>query len=319
MLEGRLIIDGKDIWTTYGAFVTNDGWTQVAQMPALKKLDSNDWQEENGTEYDLSAPVLDKRELSLSLAFVNIDEGLPKLAADLCKGAYHEFNCLELGGRTLKLRLLGDGSMKVLRGLGTVTIKLADDFPFVEDYRYIAPTGGRTDTGWLLDDRDFADYGLQFLEGTIAEFAALGSIKLALLRSSDYSAGCWYDPLTIDGTDPQEYETAHWKARNVKLYLLMRAANLSDFWRNWDALLFDLSRPQQRTLSMPDGNEVNFIYGGCSVSEFKPSGRPWLKMTLSLTLTSAISASGDAVLLTTEDGALLCLEGGKPEYIDLDY
>ena len=63
-------MDGVDVYATYGAFVVQDGYKGLVQWPALKEPDSNDWAEEDGIEVDLSAPVLDAKEVRLEMAFL---------------------------------------------------------------------------------------------------------------------------------------------------------------------------------------------------------------------------------------------------------
>ena len=72
MMEGRLFIDGGDAYLQYGAYVVNGGWNELVAYPPLKPVESNDWQEEDGIEADLSAPVLDTREVREILG-----EGVP--------------------------------------------------------------------------------------------------------------------------------------------------------------------------------------------------------------------------------------------------
>ena len=64
----RLFIDGNDAYLQYGVYVTSGGFNELVAFPPLKSVDSNDWQEEDGVEADLSAPVL-KRMRELYRAF----------------------------------------------------------------------------------------------------------------------------------------------------------------------------------------------------------------------------------------------------------
>ena len=65
----RLFIDGNDAYLQYGVYVTSGGFNELVAFPPLKSVDSNDWQEEDGEEADLSAPVLNTREIQVKFAF----------------------------------------------------------------------------------------------------------------------------------------------------------------------------------------------------------------------------------------------------------
>ena len=68
-MKGRLYIDGKDAYSEYGVFVTEGGYNGVVAYPPLKSVKSNDWQEMDGIEVDLSAPKLDTRQFPMDFAF----------------------------------------------------------------------------------------------------------------------------------------------------------------------------------------------------------------------------------------------------------
>ena len=63
MMSGRLYIDGQDVYKQFGMYVSDNGWNELVAMPPLKSVDSNDWNEEDGIEADLSAPVLNTRDI----------------------------------------------------------------------------------------------------------------------------------------------------------------------------------------------------------------------------------------------------------------
>ena len=53
-MSGRFYIDGKDAFTEYGIYVQEGGYNELVAFPPLKAVTSNDWQEEDGIEPDLS-------------------------------------------------------------------------------------------------------------------------------------------------------------------------------------------------------------------------------------------------------------------------
>ena len=53
-MKGDIYIDGIDIFSAYGANVT-DGLESLFLFPAIKEPEQNDWPEEDGIEVDLES------------------------------------------------------------------------------------------------------------------------------------------------------------------------------------------------------------------------------------------------------------------------
>ena len=91
----------------------------------------------------------------------------------------------------------------------------------------------------------------------------------------------------------------------------MRAKNLTEFWRNYNALLFDLVRPGERSLYADStGYEYPCYYKSCSVTEFYPTGKIWFKFDLTLVFTS-FRIEDDEYLLASESGEWIMTEDGE--------
>lgn len=73
MMSGRFYIDGKDAFTEYGIYVQEGGYNELVAYPPLKAVTSNDWQEEDGIEPDLSEPTLNTKEFSLKIVLSGKD------------------------------------------------------------------------------------------------------------------------------------------------------------------------------------------------------------------------------------------------------
>lgn len=309
MTGGQLYIDGVDAYTTWGVLIVQGGYKGMATMPKLKSIDTNDWHEEDGIEADLSAPVLDGRSFTVSLGVLDVDYGIDAFLSIVCDGAYHTWNFAE-AGRTLKLRVISFPDLDSLRLLGTFSVKVSDDFtPFDveedEEYTYIPPasTLGYKNTGFRLDGRDLSEYGIRVIEGTLDTFRKPSDIKENMLRDISTKAGIIYDGKKVTK-----------KNRSVSVNCLMRAASNEEFWRNYDALLYDLSRADERVLSVDAlRTELKCYYSGISVSEYVPVlkdfGNAWFEFTLKFTLVGAVGEYSEALLATeasdyviTEDG-----------------
>lgn len=181
MMTGRLYIDGKDAYTVYGIYVEDGGWNELVAFPPLKPVEANDWQEEDGTEPDLSAPVLDTRTVSIKFAVTYAYSRYFALIQALSDGAYHTFDCSHIQ-RTFRLRLVGVGSFAAADILGEITLKFADDFP-LDGYRYRDPESTIIPNDrFQLDTVPFSDYGVHILQGSLSEIVKTPEVKLNLLR-----------------------------------------------------------------------------------------------------------------------------------------
>lgn len=299
-MQGRLYIDGNDAYLQYGVYVVQGGWNELVAMPPLKTVESNDWQEEDGIEADLSAPVLNTREIQLKIAVAGLTSRFFALLELLSDGAYHTFDCAFIG-RVYKLRLVSMPSLAAMKVLGTATLKLADDFP-LSGYTYTAPESGVAEADdYTFDGVPFTDYGVRVLKGTLDEVMRSPDVKTALLRNIGTQAGALYD-----GAGAVRY-----KSKDVKIYCLLRAETLAELWRNYDALLYDLTRPDERTLWVNDlEEEFPFHYKSCQVTAFYPEGKLWLQFTLTVTFTAALRVAEGDMVLASEDNIVVFTEDG---------
>lgn len=295
MKTGSLYVDGFDVYGQFGLYVVAGGWNELVAMPPLKTVKANDWQEDDGIEADLSAPVLNSREVSVKFAVADAFNGLPDFLDFLSDGAYHTFSCAEIV-RTYRLRLTQQPSMKAARILGQATLKFADDFP-LDGYTYLAPESSMTyDGSYTVDGLPFTNYGGRMLKGTYDEVVKSASVKPNLLRNISVLPGADYDG---DGS-------VTYKSKDVKLQCLLRADSLDSLWRNYDALLYDLIRPGERLLGVDAlKQKFPFYYKSCQVTKFCPTGRIRLQFTLTVTFTRDLRIGEENILLATENDMLV--------------
>lgn len=294
-MTGRLYIDGYDAYTQWGVYVVNDGWNELIAHPPLKAVDSNDWQELDGIEADLSAPKLNTKEATLKLAVGGLFGNVMELIELLADGAYHTFNCAYIG-RQYKLRMTQMPNLDYAKRLGFVSIKLCDDFP-LDGYIYQAPASDMNSVSdYLLDSDPFTKYGCRILKGSLSEVMKAAAIKPNLLRNIPSQSGAIYD-----GGGAVTF-----KSKDVKLNCLMRANTLAGLWRNYDALLYDLIRPGERMLEV-DELEQTFPchYKSTSVSAFYPTDKIWLEFAITLTFTRDFRIEDNDLILATESGVIV--------------
>lgn len=293
-MKGRLYIDGNDAYTEYGVYVVKGGWNELIAYPPLKSVESNDWQEMDGIEADLSAPMLDTREIQLKIAFAGLDSRFFTLMELLSDESYHVFECAYIK-RTYRLRLVSQPNIAAAKVIGTATLKFADDFP-LSDYTYKKPASNvAAYDDYTFDSVNFTTYGVRVLKGTLDEVMKTPTVKTNLLRNISTQAGALYDGKNVS-----------YKSKDVKINCLMRADTLEELWRNYDALLYDLIRPNERKLWVDElGQEFLFYYKSCQVTEFYPTDKIWLQFTLTVTFTSVLRIGDGDVVLASEDKIII--------------
>ena len=103
-----------------------------------------------------------------------------------------------------------------------------------------------------------------------------------------------------------------YKSKEVKLYCLMTAPDLSTLWKNWDALLYDLTKPDERTLWVGALEQDFYLYyKSCQVSNFFVEGKIWLQFTLTVVFTHDFRIADDDTLLASEDGIIVFTQDGQ--------
>lgn len=294
-MKGRLYIDGKDAYTEYGIYVVDGGWNELIAYPPLKPVETNDWQEIDGIEADLSNPVLDSREVAVKIAVSGLFSSFNALLSVLSDGAYHNFECAYIH-RRYKLRLVALPNLSVTQSLGVAILKFADDFP-MQGYKYHPPKSNiDANYEYAFDGTPFSDYGVHILKGTHDEVIRKPDVKLNLLRNIETKAGAIYDGKGVT-----------YKGKDVKIFCLLRAETLDELWRNYDALLYNLIRPNERTLDI-DEYKYPFYYKSCQVSDFYPDGKIWLQFTITVAFTKNYEISEIEAVLASEDGEIVITE-----------
>jgi hypothetical protein len=153
---GNFYIDELNAYSSFRILLTQHSYKELLAFAPLKSVESNDWAEEDGAEFDLSAPVLDTRELNLNFAFHGNDSKFDSFFETLSDKAYHDFNFTEIN-KTYRLRLVSQPTMVQISTLGTFSLRFADDFPLA-DYEYVAPHSNLvSQRGYAIDGRDFSE------------------------------------------------------------------------------------------------------------------------------------------------------------------
>lgn len=295
-MTGKFNIDGVDAYEQFGVFISDSGLVGLLQYPSLKKVDSNDWPEEDGEEFDLSDPALDTKTVSVKFASHKANR-FGAFLATMSDTGYHDFEIPSIA-RTFRLRLSGQQAMTHYPRAEAFTLQLSDDFPLL-GYSYIAPETSMTRTsGYELDGIDFGQYGVAILEGSLAEVLKSPAVKQNLLQNLQRENGAIYDG-----------EYVAFKTKEVKLKCSLIARTFDEFWRNYDSLLYDLTRPDERMLFVEyTGYEYPCYYKDCDSSKFLfAEDKIWWVFDLTLVFTS-FRVKEEEYLLASEDNMLIITE-----------
>ncbi|MCK9629466.1 MAG: hypothetical protein M0R37_12860 [Bacteroidales bacterium] len=292
-MTGRLFIDTLDAFITYGVAVTAGGYDGLVSYPSLKEVDTNDWPEADGIEADLSEVFLDSKTFTLDMVCANGGD-VGALIAALSDGAYHTFNFADLG-ITRSLRLVSAPKYDGYR-IYHFSLSLADDSP-LDGYEYVEPFSTGKSDGFEIDGKDFSLYGIRVLDGTMNEIDKTPDVKENLKVSISGMSGSNYDP-----------ESVFYKSKEVKLNLFMHMAK-EDFWKNYNAFLYDLTRSGFRTLYVDARTEEHPChYKGGDVKKLSLVGDMiWCEFTVTLVFLSYRPGEEDYVL-ADEDGNIICDE-----------
>lgn len=301
--SGRLSIDGEDAYDKFGVFALDGEYKNLIQVPSFKKIDSTEWKEHDGAEYDLFAPELGSKSIQIEFGITDI-AALEELAEWLSDGAYHEFYFSELD-KTYNLRLTQNGSVSQQVKLGKVKLTFSDDFPNIPDAQPSAePCADVKQRSYRLDDIDFSRYGVWVLEGSDESIRKLPAVRAALSTDIRTSAGVIYDAQDV-----------RYKTKDITLKCLIHADSVSDFWGRYNALFTTLTQPDAREFYFEPLDRVfECYYKSNSVSKFKimKNGHVWCEFNLVLCCIGlGLRPDTYYIFLATESGEYIVLEDGE--------
>lgn len=271
-MTGVLYIDGVDVYSAFGVSLSDVAYDELVCLPRLKDVPFNDWHEKNGIEPDLSAPVVEARDIIIPFHISDVQDGYNAFISAITDGAYHLFNFAKIGlSRMLRLKSCGDISS--ICGLGSFVLTFSDDDP-IEGHEASEPSSSMVKYGdFLLDGVDMASYGIRILRGTMDSVMRMPEVKENLKRDISVSNGVSYDGAKVT-----------FKSRTAQLTCLMKAASANEFWNNRNALLNALIKPGSRILTIDSlGKDIPCYYKESSVRCFFPDrGNIWFEFTLDL-------------------------------------
>ncbi len=271
-------IDGVDIYAQYGAYLL--GYEGLFGWPELKATEVMEWPDEEGVDINLSRPCVASRKLEISF---RIESGKSVDFLDfLYSTQIKDYNIPSLGiNKTL--RLVGCSEISVIRKMGVVTLVLTEDNP-LQKYEYTEPITSINIAHhkgvFEIDGRDITAYGCVVLAGTTSAMSAYPSIgKVLAVDVSSQNGEC------VDSDAPLIK-----MGRDVTVQLLLRAKNITEFWRNYNALFHDLIQAGERTVEYMGGISFQAYYKRQEIQDVSPprceGDSVWMKFSLTLTTLS---------------------------------
>lgn len=294
---GQLFIDGLDVYQQYGVFITQGGYDGLISYPALKPVTTNDWPDEDGIEADLEDPKLDVKEFSISFSTAGRFSNVGGFIRKISNGAYHTFDFREVGV-IRSLRLVSNPDYSEFSHLKIFSLQFADDFP-LKDYVYVAPNQDVPSDGFRLDGVNMSSYGMRMLKGTLEEISKTPTVKKNLLVNNNNTSGATYDG-----------EKVVFEAKEVTLSCFY-GGSISDFWLNYNALLYDLVKPNERILAVDStGYQYPCYYKSGAVKRFDLIGeKVWCEFDIRLVFTT-LQQNGVVYILIAESGKTIITENG---------
>lgn len=253
MFIPRVIVDGADFATTYGATLIG-GWGSLFTLPETKEPRQNDWHEEDGIEVDLEEGLkLAPRRIRLRFAF----DG----------GRGGGFLRMRNHYRTQLFEIEGFGKIR-LRGVSaTITKTLGGEvreaeIEFVEDKPgEFEPAGGQTKEAFpssvTIDGQPLTSFGA----------TDYGETAETLLGGAEAKEPLTIQSRAVDGQITPEpkgaVRTVSVRAREVAIKLLFIAPTGEDLRGALWAFLKEMTKPGERTIFHPalDGTIKGYYTG----------------------------------------------------------
>lgn len=265
IITGRVIIDGVDVKSTYGAYVVDGGLVDVPCIPSMKSPDINDWYEHNGIEADLESPRCESAGYDVVFMMNGTLEQLESFMSFLRSSRHHSFEFQDIQ-RTVRLRLVSAHASGISVGLFKITLVLSDDAP-LKNLHYNEINASSKATGLLLDGKDLCSYFL-LLNGSVDDLFPEMKLKENKLHESDYTNG----EIHSEGVATYERD-------DISFTAIMRSKSINSFWKLRDNLAIDLFKTGERTISYK-GRTMRAYYKDCRSVSFSYYSTIWWTFVL---------------------------------------
>lgn len=263
-----MIIDNKNIQTTYNATLLQGGLKSLLIYPKLKTPAKNDWAEYDGVEVDLEAPKLDRKDIVLSI--LCNESSVDAFISFLALKTYRIYQFLEIN-KSFKLRFTGISEVKMIQGKCFFKIKLSDDFPLL-NYTYETPNLTAQDYGFTLDGVNLKKYGIIPLQGTKESLSNVAEVKPKLQIKSK----------ALNGVKVAE-QVSKIKEYTATINLFIKQ-NTVNFFKGYNAFLHDLTKSNERIL-IAFGKSYKCYYKSARIEDFiVTNNEVWCKFSVNVNI-----------------------------------
>lgn len=250
MITGRIIADGVDLKSTYGAYVVEGGYVDIPCFPEIKQPEMNDWYEYNGIEIDLSSPHFKSHEISLSMKMNGSDNDIFSFLTFMRSARTRLFEFVDIS-RTRRMRVDSIATRHHSLGLIGIDVILCDDAPRKDIVQEQLPPYYFT-TGLEMDGVDLSAYGVR-LTGSVDGLYPGTVIKENVLS----------DTIHIDGDIHYDGDMAvTFDRQDISVRCVVRSNSIASFWKKRDALMLALTKEGERVLSYK-GDMARAYYKDC--------------------------------------------------------
>lgn len=245
-MTGKAKVDGVDIFTQYGVYITFGGYESLVKFPSVKGVNLVSWRESNDDEADLSELHFNSREVVINFGVRGDYDAIATFYSWIGINPYRNWNIVPLGV-TLPLRLALMTDIDTAITLHSFSALFYCDKPFLDNYTYQAPSSSIVGTdSCKLDGTLLSAYGVRVGIGTANSAAFRGAVKPLLTRDISTVDGVIYD----DGEESEAENT--FAARDITLHCNIKAPTTTLFWRNWKALFYNLTKQNNSATYVTD-------------------------------------------------------------------
>lgn len=278
----RFFVDEKDAFDKWKISVMDGGYNQFVCLPPMKDVETNDWNEIDGIEADLSSPTAGGRTFTMSFictgTYIDVHKFIEYLringidADGSNSGIYHILKSNDIGGLCVTARFINVGNVSFgnMHPPFIFPVTFADDSGFIYDSSIPSPDTDSNGTP-SIDEIPFLSFKIKLLDGTINNIYSGISVKEGLSVNIPDTNGVIYDI--------NAYHKL--KSGNISLKCHMKDGmksvnSLLQSYKSFENLLF---KPSVRTIKLSSDIAFECYYVGCSVTNFFPADA-WLDFDL---------------------------------------
>lgn len=277
MLTGLYIIDGVDIWKTYGAVILKGSYNSLLSYPTRKTPDYDDWFEQDYIDVDFSKPFFDSTDVTLKVGIYGDDKDylLDKLElfkSFLNKSGERVFNLSGIN-KDINLRYKG-GSNAVSSKLSVGTqFFLEQDLLFSNDKPVQLLGGGNTfdytfDRTFRSDGSEMQPTPYDYLVWNNFEINGVPVINFGMGVTSFNASSLVFDTLkeplqntyiNKNGIDAYVSDPLKYKVKTLTVGLVMAHSNVVTLMNNYSTLFQELSKSTPISIT---NTITNYTYTG---------------------------------------------------------